>query len=104
MILIDLLAYACLGAGALFFFAGTLALLRFPDVYTRLHGLAKIDNLALGFTLIGLSLKSGDPYLALKLMLAWPLVLTASATVGFLIGRRARLRGIAPWRVGEPAR
>jgi len=35
-------------AGAVFFLAGTLGLLRFPDVYTRLHALTKADNLGLG--------------------------------------------------------
>jgi len=43
--MIDSLAIALLLAGAAFFLAGTLGLLRFPDVYTRLHALTKADNL-----------------------------------------------------------
>jgi len=35
---------------------------------------------------------------ALKLLLIWPLVLAASAGVGFAIARRAHALGIAPWR------
>jgi multicomponent Na+:H+ antiporter subunit G len=42
--------------GAFFFLAGTLGLLRFPDVYTRLHALTKADNLGLGLTVLGLAL------------------------------------------------
>ena len=34
-------------AGLVFFLAGTVGLLRFPDAYTRLHALTKADNLAL---------------------------------------------------------
>jgi multicomponent Na+:H+ antiporter subunit G len=84
--------------GAFFFFAGTVALLRFPDVYTRLHALAKADNLGLGCVLAGLALQADSAVLALKLLLVWPLVLAASAAVGYAIARRADVLGIAPWR------
>lgn len=84
--------------GAFFFFSGTVALLRFPDVYTRLHALAKADNLGLGCVLAGLALQADSAALALKLLLVWPLVLAASAAVGYAIARRADALGIAPWR------
>lgn len=45
-------------AGAFFFFAGTIGLLRFPDVYTRLHALTKADNLGLGLVVLGLVLQA----------------------------------------------
>ncbi|MDO9465686.1 MAG: monovalent cation/H(+) antiporter subunit G [Thiobacillus sp.] len=88
--------------GATFFFAGTVGLLRFPDVYTRLHALAKADNLGLGFMVLGLLLQSPSPSAALKLVLIWLLALAASATVSFLIARRARQNGIVPWQSGGP--
>ncbi len=92
-------ASACfLLVGAFFFFAGTIALLRFPDVYTRLHALAKADNLGLGFVLTGLALQADSFAAALKLLLVWLLALAASATVGYTIARRADALGIAPWR------
>ncbi len=94
----DLLSAALLLAGALFFFAGTVGLLRFPDVYCRLHALAKADNLGLGCVLLGLALQADSLAVALKLLLIWPLVLAASASVGFAIARRAHRLGIAPWR------
>lgn len=87
--------------GAVFFFAGTVGLLRFPDVYTRLHALAKADNLGLGFIVLGLLLQAPSPAMALKLILIWLLALAASATVGFLIARRARQNGIVPWQAGD---
>jgi multicomponent Na+:H+ antiporter subunit G len=87
--------------GAAFFFAGTVGLLRFPDVYTRLHALAKADNLGLGFIMLGLLLQTTSLAMALKLILIWLLALAASATVGFLIARRARQNGIAPWQSGD---
>ncbi len=87
--------------GAAFFFAGTVGLLRFPDVYTRLHALAKADNLGLGFIVLGLLLQTSSPAAALKLVLIWLLALAASATVGFLIARRARQNGVVPWQPGD---
>jgi multicomponent Na+:H+ antiporter subunit G len=87
--------------GAVFFLAGTVGLLRFPDVYTRLHALAKADNLGLGFIVLGLLLQTSSLATALKLVLIWLLALAASATVGFLIARRARQNGIGPWQSGD---
>ena len=40
--------------GVGFFVAGTIALLRLPDLYTRLHALTKADNLGLGLLVAGL--------------------------------------------------
>lgn len=93
----DLLSAAFLLAGALFFLAGTVGLLRFPDVYARLHVLAKVDNLGLGFVLLGLLLRTDSVAGGLKLVLVWLLALAASALVSYLIARRARRRGIVPW-------
>ena len=83
--------------GALFFFAGTLGLLRFPDAYSRLHALAKADNLGLGCILLGLAFQAENLAAALKLLLIWPLVMAASAGVSFAIARRAQVLGIRPW-------
>ncbi|MFP5381586.1 MAG: cation:proton antiporter [Gammaproteobacteria bacterium] len=101
MSLADGLSLALLLAGAVFFLAGTVGLLRFPDVYTRLHALAKADNLGLGLVVLGLLLKAPGAAAGFKLVLVWVLALAASATVGFLIARRARRHGIAPWRAGD---
>lgn len=97
----DWASLVLLVAGAGFFFAGTVGLLRFPDVYTRLHALAKADNLGLGLVMLGLLLRTPGWATGVKLFLVWLLALAASATVGFLIARRARRHGIAPWRAGD---
>lgn len=101
---LELASSACLLAGAGFFMAGTVGLLRFPDVYTRLHALSKIDNLGLGLTVLGLVLRADSLMRALKLLLVWLLALAASATVSFLVARRARRRGIAHWQAQPGAR
>lgn len=75
--------------GAFFFLAGTVGLLRFPDVLTRIHALTKADNLGLGFTVFGLVLLADSWTARLKLLLIWALVLGAAATTGHLIARAA---------------
>lgn len=93
MMLLDALSILCLIAGIFFFVAGTLGLLRLPDLLTRLHALTKADNLGLGLVILGLVLQAPDqPLRALKLILIWLFVLIASATGAHLIAQRV-LRG-----------
>ncbi len=94
----ELASAVLLVAGAAFYCAGTVGLLRFPDVYTRLHALAKADNLGLGCLLVGLALQAETLAAALKLLLVWPLTLAASAAVTYAIAHRADTLGVRPWR------
>lgn len=98
MILLDALSVALFLCGAFFFLAGTVGLLRFPDVYTRLHALTKVDNLGLGFIVLGLMLHAASWAVALKLLLIWLLTLAASAAICFLIAGDALRAGIRPWQ------
>jgi multicomponent Na+:H+ antiporter subunit G len=94
---IELLSMVFLLAGAGYFFAGTVGMLRFPDVFSRLHALTKGDNVGLGLTVIGLALRAGSPAVIGKLLLIWMLVLLAGATASHLIARSSLRRGINPW-------
>jgi len=98
MILIELLQALLLLSGVGFFLVGTLGILRFPDVYTRIHALTKADNLGLGLIVFGLLLGADSVPVALKLLLVWGLALIASATAGYLVARAARRRGVRPWK------
>ena len=80
-------------AGAFFFLAGTVGLLRFPDTLSRLHALTKADNLGLGLVVLGLLFRAEGLLAALKLISVWLLVLLAGATVTQLIAHTARPSG-----------
>lgn len=99
--LVDALSVALLCFGAFFFLAGTVGILRLPDVYTRLHALTKADNLGLGLTIAGLMVQSETAAGAMKLLLIWLLVVSASSTISYLIANTARARGIPHWRKGS---
>jgi multicomponent Na+:H+ antiporter subunit G len=84
--------------GTVFFLAGTVGLLRFPDVYTRLHALTKADNVGLGLIVAGLALQAESWPAVGKLLLLWLLVLLAGASVAHLVAAAARQQGIKPWQ------
>ena len=90
---LDVFTVIAIAAGVLFFLAGTVGLLRFPDAMTRLHALTKADNVGLGLIVAGLLPQAGSVLAALKLLLVWLTVLLAGATVGQLIARVARRAG-----------
>jgi len=92
---LDLLALPLFAASAFFFLSGTVGLLRFPDLFTRLHALTKADNLGLGLLVLGLALRSGSALVAAKLVLVWLLALLASSTGCHLVARAARRRAAA---------
>lgn len=85
----DAFTVVAVALGAVFFLAGSVGLLRFPDALTRLHALTKADNLGLGLIVAGLAVQAGSVLAALKLLAVWVLVLVAGATVARLIARAA---------------
>jgi len=88
-VFLDIFTVAAVSAGAFFFLAGIVGLLRFPDTLSRLHALTKADNLGLGLP------RAGGLLAALKLVVVWLLVLLASAMVSQMVARVAR-RGGSP--------
>jgi multicomponent Na+:H+ antiporter subunit G len=88
--LLDALTLVAIAAGAFFFFAGTVGLLRFPDTLTRLHALTKADNLGLGLVALGLLLQVDNVLAGFKLVCIWLLVLLSAASVSQVIARHVR--------------
>lgn len=78
-------------AGGVFFLAGTVGLLRFPDSLTRLHALTKADNLGLGLVVLGLLPQMDTWQDAVKLVAIWLLVLLSGASVSQMVARLVRL-------------
>ncbi|MGB6175454.1 MAG: monovalent cation/H(+) antiporter subunit G [Methylocella sp.] len=94
-LMLDILSIIAICAGAFFFFAGTVGLLRFPDPLTRLHALTKAGNLGLGLVVLGLLPRTGGLLASLKLVAIWVLIQLAGATAAQLVARAARRKGPA---------
>ncbi len=86
----DMLALLLLAAGVMFFLAGTVGLLRFPDTASRLHALTKADNLGLGLVVLALLRWAPDLAHAAKLLVVWALVLLSGGTAAQMIAERLR--------------
>lgn len=83
----EILSWLPLLIGVAFFVAGTLGLLRFPDIFSRLHAVTKADTLGLGLIVLGLSLRA-DHWQPIGIMLlVWLLVMASGATACQLLAR-----------------
>jgi multicomponent Na+:H+ antiporter subunit G len=94
--MIDAVSSLLIVAGLGFYLAGSIGLLRLPDLYSRLHALTKADNLGLGLVTAGLALHSQQLLGTLQLLLIWLAVLAASAASAHLIAQHARRRETRP--------
>lgn len=87
------LSVALIGAGVLFFLAGSIGVLRLPDLLSRLHALTKVDNLGLGLIVLGLMLQAEGALEVTRLLLVWLLVLFASSVSCYLVAHSATNAG-----------
>ncbi len=90
--ILDVLTIALITFGTVFFIAGTVGLLRFPDLYCRLHALTKADGLGLALIGLGLALQATSFGEVFRIALIWFFVAVASATCSHLIASHARSR------------
>lgn len=88
--MIDMLTVLLIVTGAAFFLAGTLGLLRLPDLFSRLHALTKADNLGLGFVVAGLALQAPGPLAAAKLLIVWFIAMLSATTIAQLVALHGR--------------
>ena len=89
---LNVFSVAAISLGVLFFLAGTVGLLRFPDTLTRLHALTKADNLGLGLIMLGLLPHVAWPFGAFKFLVVWVLVMVGSAGASQLVARAVRTK------------
>jgi multicomponent Na+:H+ antiporter subunit G len=89
-LLVSIFATIAVLAGAFFFIAGTLGLLRFGDTLSRVHALTKADNLGLGLIVLGLLPLADSITDALKLVVIWALVLLGGTTGAQLVANAVR--------------
>jgi len=97
-----ILIYVLLGIGVLFNGLGAIALMRFPDVYTRLHGATKCTTFGSIFTAIAVIIygfaRGGGEYntLAIHTIVALVAILLTNPTGSHAIARAAHRSGIKP--------
>ncbi len=96
MSVIDGLSWICLMGGSFFVIISSLAVLRLPDYYSRIHGAGITDTLGAGLMVLGLVLQAGLSLITVKLVAVLVfMVLTGPVTVHALAKTAYRL-GLKP--------
>lgn len=101
-LILDLAAWAAIGAGCVFILVGTLGLLRLPDVFTRLHGAGMTDTLGAGLLVAGMLMQTTDWLVAAKLVLILVFLAFTSPMTSHALARAALHAGLRPWTRDKP--
>jgi len=95
MIRFPLGALLCLGGGILCVI-GTVGVLRFPDIYTRLHAASITDTSGAGLVLIGMMLISPGWLVISKLFAICVFIFLTSPTASHALANAAHTAGVQP--------
>lgn len=82
--------------GLFFVFTSAIGVLKFPDVYTRLHAISKGTTFGFGFMLLGAAFLIGDETDMAKTLLAILFQFFTAPISAHMIARVALRRGIKP--------
>lgn len=85
--------------GALLTVVGAVGLLRFPDVYSRLHATSITDTGGATLMIVGMILLSPTGWVALKLVFIWLFMFMTNPTASHAIANAAYVAGVEP-RIG----
>lgn len=86
-------------AGALLSILGAVGVLRFPDVYTRIHAASLTDTGGATLMLLGMGFLSPLGFVTLKLLLVWGFVMLTSPSAANALANAAFSAGLRP-RIG----
>ena len=86
---LDVVAGACLLAGAAFLVIGAIGLVRLPDFFTRIHATGVIDTMGAGLVLAGLVILAGWALPAVKLALILGFMLLTGPTAAHALAKAA---------------
>lgn len=89
-------AGAAVVLGAAFSFLAAIGLLRFPDIYTRLHAAAKTGIVGAGFVLLGVALAAFDLSVSLRAIGGIVFLVLTSPISAHLLSRAAYFAGYVP--------
>ena len=93
-----MIAYLFIFLGLVLIFFGTLGIIRFPDIYTRLQTSSKCDAAGAVALLVGLMVREGLGSLSLGILIILVFLLLTNPVASHAIARSAAIRGIKPWR------
>ena len=99
--LIDTISWIALLAGGFFVAVGAVGLVRFPDVYSRMHAAGVTDTAGAGLILVGLMIQAGATLVTVKLVLVLGLLLFTGPVATHALAVAALHGRIEPWSFDE---
>lgn len=93
---LNLLSLACLLAGSFFALVSSLAVLRLPDYYSRIHGASITDTMGAGLILLGLAFQAGLSLISVKLALVLIFLVLTGPTASHALAKAAYQIGLEP--------
>ena len=92
---LNVISWLSLAIGGIFCVIGAIGLLRMPDFFTRMHAASVIETLGAGLILFGLIIQAGWTLIAVKLVMLFLLIFSASPTASHALARAALAKGIS---------
>ena len=92
----DILGWALMLGGSAFVLIGVIGMLRFPDMYTRLHAASVTETLGAGMLLLGMLLHSTSWLVAVKLVLLGVFLFVTGPTAAHALAKTALHGGLQP--------
>ncbi len=83
--------------GALLAILGGVGVLRFPDVYTRIHAASITDTAGASLMILGLAIIGGFTMVTLKLAIVWACLMATSPVAAHALANAAFSSGHSPW-------
>lgn len=94
--LVDIASWILILAGGALCIVGALGILRFPDLYTRMHAAGVLDPFGVSLILAGLIVQAGFNLVSVKLAVLILFLGLTSPVACHALGRAARHRGLEP--------
>jgi multicomponent Na+:H+ antiporter subunit G len=100
--MIDYLAGLLLIIGAFFTLVAAVGVVRFPDVYTRMHAASKTGTVGSGVMLLAIAVNSGQFDVVTRAVAGIIFFLLTAPLAAHLLARAAYCTGVRPWQGTKP--
>ena len=95
--MIEIISGLTIVIGAGFCLVAALGILRFPDLYTRMHSASKAGTLGAGVMLLAIAISSGAPDVVTRAIAGFLFLLLTAPIAAHLLARAAYVAGYPPW-------
>jgi multicomponent Na+:H+ antiporter subunit G len=102
-LVLDAVSWVCFVAGGFFTVTGAIGVIRFPDVFTRLHAASMTDTMGAGLIVAGFAVQSGSVLTTVKLVLVLLFLWVTSPVATHAVAHAALKGHVDPSSAGRQA-